>query len=131
MFRCRGFVFSALRTIRVSVFPVLCYVRGLRQIVLAGVVCRIARQMLARSARGQGNFRYGHFHKLPLMFRSNTKIKLDKALYDRLAEIAKAGGYSSTDELVVHILEREAAKFSDTDDDKEVEKQLRGLGYIE
>ena len=48
MFRCRGFVFSALRTIRVSVFPVLCYVPGLRQIVLAGVVCRIARQMLAR-----------------------------------------------------------------------------------
>jgi hypothetical protein len=65
------------------------------------------------------------------MFRSHTKIKLDKALHDRLAEIATAGGYSSTDELVVHILEREAAKFSDTDDDKEVEKQLRGLGYIE
>jgi hypothetical protein len=65
------------------------------------------------------------------MFCSNTKIKLDRALYDRLVEIAKAGGYSSTDELVVHILEREAAKFSEADDDKEVEKQLRGLGYIE
>ena len=65
------------------------------------------------------------------MFRSNTKIKLDKSLYDRLAEIAKSGGYSSTDELVVHILEREAAKFSEADDDQEVEKQLRGLGYIE
>ncbi len=65
------------------------------------------------------------------MFRFSTKIKLDRALYDRLTEIAKAGGYSSTDELVVHILEREAAKFSEADDDKEVEKQLRGLGYIE
>ena len=65
------------------------------------------------------------------MFRFSTKIKLDRALYDRLAEIAKAGGYSSTDELVVHILEREAAKFSEADDDQEVEKQLRGLGYIE
>lgn len=85
----------------------------------------------SRSARGQGNFGYGQFHKLPLMFRSHAKVKLDKALYDRLAEIAKAGGYSSTDELAVHILEREAAKFSETDDDKEVEKQLRGLGYIE
>jgi hypothetical protein len=65
------------------------------------------------------------------MFRSSTKIKLDRVLYDRLAEIAKAGGYSSTDELIVHILEREAAKFSEADDDQEVEKQLRGLGYIE
>ena len=65
------------------------------------------------------------------MFRFSTKIKLDRALYDRLTEIAKAGGYSSTDELVVHILEREAAKFSEADDDKEVEQQLRGLGYIE
>ena len=65
------------------------------------------------------------------MFRSSTKIKLDRVLYDRLAEIAKAGGYSSTDELIVHILEREAAKFSEAAADQEVEKQLRGLGYIE
>ena len=65
------------------------------------------------------------------MFRSSTKIKLARVVYDRLAEIAKAGGYSSTDELIVHILEREAAKFSEADDDQEVEKQLRGLGYIE
>ena len=48
-----------------------------------------------------------------------------------LGEIASAGGYSSTEEFIVHILEKEAAKFEDATDDAEVQKQLRGLGYIE
>ncbi len=65
------------------------------------------------------------------MFSSHAKIKIDRALYDRLAEIATVGGYSSAQEFVVHILEREAAQFNQADDDAEVEKQLRGLGYIE
>lgn len=65
------------------------------------------------------------------MFGSDTKVKLAKPLYERLAEIAKAGGYSSAEEFIVHILEKEAAKFEDAVDDAEVRKQLRGLGYIE
>ena len=65
------------------------------------------------------------------MFGSDTKIKLAKPLYERLAVIARAGGYSSTDEFIVHILEKEVAKFDDSADDAEVKKQLRGLGYIE
>ena len=65
------------------------------------------------------------------MFSSHAKIKIDRALYDRLAEIARVGGYSSAQEFVVHILESEAAQFNQADDDAEVEKQLRGLGYIE
>ena len=65
------------------------------------------------------------------MFSSDVKVKLSKPLHERLAEIASAGGYSSTDEFIVHILEKEAAKFDDATDDAEVQKQLRGLGYIE
>ena len=65
------------------------------------------------------------------MFSSDTKVKITKPLYERLAEIAGAGGYSSTEEFIVHILEKEAAKFDDAADDAEVQKQLRGLGYIE
>ena len=64
------------------------------------------------------------------MFGSHAKVRIDKALYDRLATVARTGGYSSANEFIVHILEREADKF-DEQDDKEVEKQLRGLGYIE
>ena len=65
------------------------------------------------------------------MFSSNVKVKLDKPLYDRLADIAKVAGYSSTDEFIVHILEKESAKFDEDADEAEVEKQLRGLGSIE
>jgi hypothetical protein len=65
------------------------------------------------------------------MFSSDVKVKISKALYSRLAEIARAGGYSSTEEFIVHILEKEAAKFAEAVDDEEVKKQLRGLGYIE
>lgn len=66
------------------------------------------------------------------MFNSDiAKVKIAKPLYERLAEIASAGGYSSTEEFIVHILEKEAAKFDDATDDEEVQKQLRGLGYIE
>ncbi len=65
------------------------------------------------------------------MFGSDTKVKIAKSLYNRLSEIASAGGYSGTDEFIVHILEKEAAKFDDAVDDAEVRKQLRGLGYIE
>ena len=65
------------------------------------------------------------------MFSSDAKVKVAKPLYERLAEIASAGGYSSTEEFIVHILEKEAAKFDDTTDDTEVQKQLRSLGYIE
>ena len=65
------------------------------------------------------------------MFSSDTKVKIAKPLYERLDEIASAGGYSSTEEFIVHILEKEAAKFDEATDDAEVQKQLRGLGYIE
>ena len=66
------------------------------------------------------------------MFSSDTqKVKIAKPLHQRLAEIASAGGYSSTEEFIIHILEKEAAKFDDAADDAEVQKQLRGLGYIE
>jgi rRNA-processing protein FCF1 len=65
------------------------------------------------------------------MFSSDVKVKIAKPLYERLAEIASAGGYSSTDEFIVHILEKETAKFAVATDDEEVKSQLRGLGYIE
>jgi hypothetical protein len=66
-----------------------------------------------------------------MMFSNKKKIAIDKGLYERLAGIADVGGYSSLDEFIVHILEREAAKFEEAQDEEQVEKQLRGLGYIE
>lgn len=66
------------------------------------------------------------------MLSSSIKIKIDKNLYLRLEKIAEVGGYSSTDEFITHVLGREAEKLDQSQStDEEVEKRLRGLGYIE
>ena len=65
------------------------------------------------------------------MFSGKRKIKIDKGLYEQLAEAAERGGYSSTEELIQHVLEREAAGLQEQQDSQQAEQQLRGLGYIE
>ena len=66
-----------------------------------------------------------------LVFGSNTSIKLDKDLYDRMKRCADAAGYSSTDEFVQHVLEKELSKIEEGESDEEILKKLQGLGYIE
>lgn len=62
----------------------------------------------------------------------STRIKLDKAVYERVAAAAERAGYASIEEFVNHVLERAVDDVEEgASDDHEVEKQLRGLGYIE
>ncbi len=61
----------------------------------------------------------------------SPKIKLEKGLYDRLKEVAEKAGYSSVDEFIVTILEKEAEKFAEAENDEQLQERLRGLGYIE
>ena len=65
------------------------------------------------------------------MFSSKGKLKIDRSLYDRLAEAAERAGYATTEEFILHVLEREVADTERASDEEEVNKQLRGLGYIE
>ncbi len=58
------------------------------------------------------------------------KIKLDKALWQKIERYAEIAGYSSADEFVTHALEKEIALLEEADSDEEVKKKLRGLGYI-
>ena len=60
-----------------------------------------------------------------------AKVKIDNALFERVAEMAKRAGYSSADEFVAHVLEREVSVLEDAETDEQVEERLRGLGYIE
>jgi hypothetical protein len=48
-----------------------------------------------------------------------------------VARCAEAAGYSSPQEFIEHVLEKELAKIEVTDSDQEVLKKLKGLGYIE
>lgn len=62
------------------------------------------------------------------MFGSN--IKLDKALLAKVKRYADLAGYSSVDEFVTHVIEKELAKFEGSDSEEEIKKRLKGLGYI-
>ncbi len=60
------------------------------------------------------------------------KIKLEKDLYERLKKVAEVAGYSSLDEFVNHILERELKEMDPggDQDPEAMREKLRGLGYI-
>jgi metal-responsive CopG/Arc/MetJ family transcriptional regulator len=58
------------------------------------------------------------------------KIKIDKGLLERAGKFASAAGYSSVDEFIAHLIEKELAKLEGAEDDEEVKRRLKGLGYI-
>ena len=59
------------------------------------------------------------------------KIRLEKELWERVKRFAALAGYSSADEFVAHLLEKELAGLQATDSDENIRKKLQGLGYIE
>jgi hypothetical protein len=59
-----------------------------------------------------------------------TKVKLPKDLYEKAEKISRIAGYSSVEEFVVHVLEKETAKIDAAGDEEEIKKRLKGLGYI-
>ena len=67
------------------------------------------------------------------MFSSRKSIRIDKELYQRLEQKAGESGYSSTEEFVNHLLESAVSGGKDDGDpDREqIDRQLRGLGYLE
>jgi len=59
-----------------------------------------------------------------------SKIKLDKDLLRRARKYAELAGYSSVEEFITHMLERELAKLDESDSEEEIKKKLQGLGYL-
>ena len=65
-----------------------------------------------------------------------SRIKLAEELLDRCRKQADQLGYSSVEEFITHVLERELRSMERTGDetagdDEEIAKRLKGLGYIE
>jgi len=63
------------------------------------------------------------------MFKST--VKLNKDLMRRIVRCSEAAGYSSPEEFVIHVLERELSKIEEAGSDEEIVKKLKGLGYLE
>jgi hypothetical protein len=60
-----------------------------------------------------------------------STVKLNKDLMQRVVRCSEAAGYSSPDEFVIHVLEKELSKIEQADSDEEIVKKLKGLGYLE
>jgi hypothetical protein len=58
-------------------------------------------------------------------------IRLNKDLLARVKKCSAAAGYSSPEEFVEHVLERELTKIEQSDSDEEIVRKLKGLGYLE
>jgi hypothetical protein len=65
---------------------------------------------------------------------ATTKIRIDRELYGKLEQCAKAGGYSSTDEFIQHVLEKEVEQVLgreiSPEEEEKAKERLRGLGYL-
>ena len=60
-----------------------------------------------------------------------ARIKIESGLFDRLKKAAGLAGYSSVDEFITHMIEKELAEIEAVEDDENVAERLRGLGYID
>ena len=60
-----------------------------------------------------------------------AKVKIDANLFERLKKAASKAGYSSTEEFLIHIIEKELSSSETDNTDQQITDQLRGLGYIE
>ena len=59
-----------------------------------------------------------------------SKVKIDKELLKKAKTFAAKVGYSSVEEFISHIIEREISKEEKSDAEDQVKKRLQGLGYI-
>jgi hypothetical protein len=59
-----------------------------------------------------------------------AKLKIDKDLFEKVRKFAEMSGYTSPEEFITHLLEKEIAKIEEADSEEEIKKKLKGLGYI-
>jgi hypothetical protein len=58
-------------------------------------------------------------------------IKLKKKTWDRVKRVSDVAGYSSPQEFIEHIVEKELEKLEEADSNEKLVEKLKGLGYID
>lgn len=61
------------------------------------------------------------------------KLKLDDETIERIRKVSEVGGYSSPEEFVIHVIEREldALDPDNGESEEDIRRKMEGLGYIE
>jgi hypothetical protein len=59
------------------------------------------------------------------------RIHVERTLYEKLARAAETAGYASTEEFILHVLEKTVERMGDSATEEEIRTRLKGLGYIE
>ena len=59
---------------------------------------------------------------------TKQRISLDRSLLAKATRYAVLSGYSSVEEFVTHVLEREIAPLETAATEEEIKKRLKGLG---
>jgi hypothetical protein len=58
------------------------------------------------------------------------RVRIPRELWHKLRRCAALAGYATPEELVIHVLEKELARLEPDDSDEDIQRKLRGLGYI-
>jgi metal-responsive CopG/Arc/MetJ family transcriptional regulator len=61
---------------------------------------------------------------------TRRRVSLDKGLLEKLERYRVMAGYSSVEEFITHVLEREIAPLEAAASEDEIKKRLKGLGYL-
>jgi hypothetical protein len=59
-----------------------------------------------------------------------SRITIDKTLLAKVKRYADLSGYSSAEEFITHVLERQIAHLEGAASEEEIKKRLKGLGYL-
>jgi len=58
------------------------------------------------------------------------RVRIPRELWPKIRRCAELAGYATPEEFVVHALEKELARLEADDSDEDIQRKLRGLGYI-
>jgi hypothetical protein len=59
-----------------------------------------------------------------------ARVRIPRELWQKIRRCAELAGYATPEELVLHALEKELARLEADDSDEDIQRKLRGLGYI-
>jgi hypothetical protein len=61
---------------------------------------------------------------------SDSKIKIPQELLEKAEKYAEAASYSSVEDFIISVLEKELVKLEESESEELIKERLKDLGYI-